>query len=598
MGMGKKMSRATLSLLLLLATFSAAAQTQWHDPMAGTEAMVNGRAWNSETGKNYQRLPDRLRGKMSKAVWNNSRQAAGLSVTFITTSPNIVVRYVVGGNPGLANMPMANYSGCDLYVTDCDGRQTWLGGRMRWRWRRDTVTYTYGPIDQRAIGGQGLYYTLYLPPYNSVKALQIGTDGGKTFSFVSESHERPIVCYGSSIIQGASPERPGNMITNMVSRELDYPIVNLGFSGAALMEPAVFEALAEIDARAFIIDPIPNSYSLKPDTVEARAYNGVRLLRRASGAPVLLVEGFLPTDSLYIPKVYKEYKDANSALRRAYRRLVAEGVKDVHYLPAADLGIGEECLVDGIHPNDIGCRHYANAYEKAIKAMLPEDWTISRYMPVRQRRDHPYEWMVRHNEVLALNHSRDPELLLIGNSITHFWGGEPRYEVNNGGAAWDETFKGKRVVNMGFGWDRIENVWWRVLHGELEGCRPKDIVLLIGINNLNVGDTPEDVANGIVQLSRLIHERQPQARLYVCKVLPSREQFQRVAKTNELLDQLFAQQGSSMPSNVRLIDIGSGLRSADGTGIDPAMFRPDGLHPNEEGYRQMGRALTRNFKSR
>ena len=71
---------------------------------------------------------------------------------------------------------------------------------------------------------------------------------------------------------------------------------------------------------------------------------------------------------------------------------------------------------------------------------------------------------------------------MLGNFITHFWGRLPYEKRRMADDVWQKLFRGKSVVNLGYGWDRIENVqWrglgdvykrqenvqWRVLHGEL-----------------------------------------------------------------------------------------------------------------------------------
>lgn len=581
-----------LALALLFFTGGALwAQTTWHDPMEAEEPYVNGRAWNAETGKNWQRLPNRFEASLPKAVWNQSKQTAGLTVTFVSTSPTLEVRCVLTGGGGYRNMTPANHSGLDLYATDVDGRTAWVGCHMNWQNRRDTLIYRYGPFAPEAVSGRGLYFTLHLPPYNGVKHLSIGTQSGTTFRFVRESCERPIVCYGSSIIQGASAARPGNLITNIVSRELDYPVVNLGFSGSALLEPSLFELMAQIDARAYVLDPMPNSFGLDPDTVTARTVAGVKRLRAQSNAPILLVEAFLPADSVLQPTVCAPYRRGNAALRRAYEQLQREQIGGLFYLTAAELGLGGEDLVEGIHPNDLGCRKYATAYERKLAAMLPSPLLAgARFAPVRQRRDGVYEWMERHNAVLELNRTLQPEVVLIGNSITHFFGGEPQSRVNNGGQAWQKTFGKRRVVNMGFGWDRLENVAWRLLHGELADCAPKHICLLIGVNNISHNGTPQEIARGIAELARSIHNLQPQARLHVLKVLPCADRFKETEKVNALLEKT-VQTGNGAD----LMDFTHLFTTADGR-LDRTLFRGDGLHPNEAGYAKLGKALKRALK--
>ena len=49
---------------------------------------------------------------------------------------------------------------------------------------------------------------------------------------------------------------------------------------------------------------------------------------------------------------------------------------------------------------------------------------------------------------------------------------------------WEDRYKRRGAVNLGFGWDRTENVLWRLrVGGELEGCASAKLgVLLIGAN--------------------------------------------------------------------------------------------------------------------
>ena len=50
------------------------------------------------------------------------------------------------------------------------------------------------------------------------------------------SIDKPVVFYGTSITQGGCASRPGMSFVNIVGRDLDVPVVNLGFSGSGLME--------------------------------------------------------------------------------------------------------------------------------------------------------------------------------------------------------------------------------------------------------------------------------------------------------------------------------------------------------------------------
>lgn len=590
-----KSSLIKISLLVCLLFVSAgslSAQTEWFDPLSCDTPYICGRAWNTEIGKSYARFPEKFSKIMPPSVWSLSKESAGLSIHFSTTATQITIQYTVQDNcDGLRNMSALNHTGLDLYAMDADGHLHWIGNHMKYKYRnypKDTITFTFSEIETRLYKNRGLDYVLFLPPYNAVKSLKIGVPQHSNFRFYHQSAERPIVVYGSSIAQGASPSRPGLMWTNILQREMDYPIVNLGFSGSALMEPALFDAMSEIDARAYILDPMPNSFGLGDEIIK-RAVEGVKKLRAKSAAPILFVESAASVDSILIPHIYQQYRRGDVKFKQAYDQLVADGVKGLFYLSNKEIGLTEDAMIEGVHPNDIGNMLYAKAYEKKIKEMLPEDAANHRFPPIRQRRDGVYEWFPRHNEIIRLNHTTDPEILMIGNSITHFWGGKP-YSNNFGGNAWNKFFGKRHVTNMGFGWDRIENVFWRIFHGELEGCHPKHICLLIGINNLYNNDSEEDVADGIVALARLIRERQPEALLHVLKIYPTKNLPEKVKRTNALIEKKL-----KCDDHTDLVDLTGYLIHKENGNIDESLFR-EGLHPNEKGYAQIAKGLKKVLK--
>ena len=70
--------------------------------------------------------------------------------------------------------------------------------------------------------------------------------------------EKPIVFYGTSILQGGCATRPGMAHTNILSRRLNREAINLGFSGNGQLDLEIAELMAEIDAGVFVLDFVPN----------------------------------------------------------------------------------------------------------------------------------------------------------------------------------------------------------------------------------------------------------------------------------------------------------------------------------------------------
>jgi acetyl esterase/lipase/lysophospholipase L1-like esterase len=219
--------------------------------------------------------------------------------------------------------------------------------------------------------------------------------------------------------------------------------------------------------------------------------------------------------------------------------------------------------------------------------------TNTALVPVPKLEEDSYDWYARHAEVLRIKDRLNPEVVLIGDSITHFWGGEPKSALANGPVSWETAFGPYRTLNLGFGWDRIQNVLWRLDHGELDGLHPRVIVLHIGTNNTTDTEharknTPAEIAEGVGAILRRLRAKTPQARIILMAVFP-REQKpdhprrRQIAEINQLLSQL-----GQLPG-VTWLDIGPKLLQPDGT-ISPEIMR-DFCHPTEAGYRIWGNAL-------
>lgn len=110
--------------------------------------------------------------------------------------------------------------------------------------------------------------------------------------------------------------------------------------------------------------------------------------------------------------------------------------------------------------------------------------TNSAVEPVTRLELDGYDWYDRHAEILQYQAAVDPQIVLIGDSITHFFGAlspQPMPSPANAPKAFGSAFAGgRRVLNLGFGWDRTQNVLWRLDHGELDGLKPSMVVVNIG----------------------------------------------------------------------------------------------------------------------
>jgi lysophospholipase L1-like esterase len=563
---------------------------KWWDPAGNNFPVLEGQAWPAEVKAPYDRFPARAEASLNPNVWNLSHSSAGLYLKFKSNSGHIVVRYTVKGVKqalAMPHMPATGVSGIDLYSIDQDGNWGWAPGKFSFG---DTVEYRYDALEPNAAyHGKNFEYRLFLPLYNAVSWLEIGVPREAGFTPMPLQPEKPIVVYGTSIAQGACASRPGMAWTSILERELDRPLINLGFSGNGQLENSVIDLLTEIDAKIYVLDCLPNltaGSGFSAEEVEKRIVSSVkRIQQRRPGVPILLTEhSGGSTVRIIDTSRYNNFEGVNKTLRFVFPRLQAEGIKNIFLLTNKEIGLGIDATVDGLHPNDIGMENYAAAYEKAIRTILKEPkGAASTTMPVVQSREgNYYDWRGRHREILSLNRSEPPGIVILGNSIIHYWGGQPKAPVSRGEDSWNQYLEPAGVRNQAFGWDRIENTLWRVYHDELDGYKARQIIVMIGTNNLGT-DSDEAILAGLQQLAFAVSQRQPSADIVLSGILPRRQLEKRIAGLNKAIARLAARM------KLTYINPGPVLLEKEGK-IDESLFG-DGLHPNAVGYRKLALAL-------
>ena len=554
------------------------------NPVTDTIKSLEGQAWPVEVKNFYSRLPAKAEQLVRQDVWDLSKNSAGLQLRFRTNADEVIIKYTLAGALQFPHMPATGVSGIDLYSKTIDGK--WLRAAGKYAFG-DTVSYQFTNLltADHHVGNRE--YTLYLPLYNSVKWMEISVPKKSFFKSLPVHNDDPIIVYGTSIAQGACASRPGIAWTNILGRKLDRAIINLGFSGNARMEKSVIDLMAAAAAKIYVLDCLPNMAGgiFTAAEIKKRLVEAVKILQeKRAGTPILFCDHDGYTGDGINDIKRKEYEGINLALKEVIDSLTAAGIKNIYRLSKEEINQDIESMVDAVHPNDIGMMHYADAYEKKIKEILNEPaGTISTTIPITQRRDfNVYDWEPRHNEILKFNKTTAPKLVLIGNSITHFWGGKPQGPRDSGIDSWNKYFGNKEAVNMGFGWDRIENVLWRVYHGELDGIAPKQIVLMIGTNNLQL-NTNEEILQGLQFLIKAIRVKQPEAGILMMGIFPRRAMEERIVALNKMIEK------NIIGYKIKFADAGQLLLKQDKK-IDETMFS-DGLHPNAEGYEKLGKFI-------
>jgi len=328
---------------------------------------VEGRGWN-DTKAFYDRLPAKAEGKVRKPVWDLSRNSAGLCVRFVTDATTIRARWGLTASwLYLPNITAIGKSGLDLYVKTDKG----------WRWLaagQPTAQTNSVILVENLIPGKR-EYLLYLPLYNGTEFVELGIPAGTTLSKGGPwgpGVRKPIVFYGTSILQGLSASRPGMVHSAILGRRFDWPTINLGFSGQGKMEPEMADLLAELDPAVYVLDCLPNMVASE---IKERVEPFVRKLRAAHPeTPIVLVEDRTMQDAFLVSGRLEYYHLKDRAeLKSAFERLQKDGVQRLSYIEGEHLlGDDGEGSVDGSHPSDLGFMRQADIFARVLGPLLPK----------------------------------------------------------------------------------------------------------------------------------------------------------------------------------------------------------------------------------
>lgn len=355
-------TRIIFFLSLLFAT-GLHAQIVFHD---AAQFPLLGKA-TQETLTRYERLPAHLQDTLRKELWDLGRCSAGQAIRFRTNSKTIKVKWESLNKFAMGHMTAIGVRGLDLYGWD-NGRWYFAGSAFPYQKETETTIV-------KDMSGEEREYMLYLSLYDGISSLSIGIDSLATISqpeLKSPVQERPLVFYGTSILQGGCANRPGMAHTNILSRWLDRECINLGFSGNARLDIEIAELIAEVkDPSVIVLDFVPN---VTKEQLKEKFHAFYAIVRKAHpDVPILLVENPRFTNGRFNLEVAQGYTEKNAILNEFYEGLKKGGDKNVHYLSSERiLGDDGEATVDGAHFTDLGFMRYATLLAPLLRELMGE----------------------------------------------------------------------------------------------------------------------------------------------------------------------------------------------------------------------------------
>ena len=164
------------------------------------------------------------------------------------------------------------------------------------------------------------------------------------------------------------------------------------------------------------------------------------------------------------------------------------------------------------------------------------------------------------------------DIVFLGNSITDY-------------GPWEELFPKCKIKNRAISGDKTS--WMLDRLDPILAGKPKKVFLMIGVNDLGAGESPETVADNIELILERFAAASPKTVIYLQSILPVNDNIPKFAgrhgkkdaeivQTNELLKAICKKRG------ITYLDIHSALVGEDGK--LKLEYTNDGLHLMMSGY--------------
>ena len=211
---------------------------------------------------------------------------------------------------------------------------------------------------------------------------------------------------------------------------------------------------------------------------------------------------------------------------------------------------------------------------KELAGLFPTKKIISRYHN---------NWAQKYYTKRIQEFKKEPlkfgEIVFIGNSITE------------GGLDWSGKFGIEHIRNRGIAGDLTDGVMKRLR--EITYFKPIAVFILIGINDLfslhhqednpdlkydKIVPSPEYVSKNILKITKIIHHRSPNTKIYVRTLLPTRRVY--LQKDILLLNKMIRK--NEVKGFYEVIDFYGQFVDSNGELIQE--LTKDGVHLNDKGY--------------
>lgn len=319
-----------------------------------------------------QRFPASL-CKILPHLRSRSICTSGIRVEFMTSAKQMSLEVIHPKVGPMDNMSKLAQRGLDILV---DGK-AWvmIYGKSK------KLPVKFGlPLDK-----QEHRVTIVFPTYapcilKSITLYKLAENEPKLRSPPFAKEGKPVIYYGSSITQGGCSSRPSLAYPFLISEKLNLNFINLGTSGVGYGEPEVAEYVSSFkNACLFVLDWGGNLLPPEQRDLLEQRYKVFwqKIHDENPNIPILFIgfQGYFqeiidPMAKIYINSkrefVENEAIQACNYINQDKTDKIAGSISGLSLFNTNELNN----TVDGVHPNDLGHKRYAEVISQKIKDLL------------------------------------------------------------------------------------------------------------------------------------------------------------------------------------------------------------------------------------
>lgn len=321
-------------------------------PLSDSRLEIRGLPWLATNAPDLWRLPKYAREQVPRAVWNRALAPDGGRIRLSSNTSRLGIRVRVLQKRGKPCFFDAYANGEFAGTASAPGTQP-----------VDLVLF-----DKNDRANKDL--TIYLPNNQEAQVLAIGLDPDAGLkSLPAFALPAPIICYGSSVLQGTGAAHPATTYPAALARRLNLDFVNLGFGGAGKAEPEVVQLVATPDACCYIFD-LGKSYGNQPMEPYARMLDTIRTAH--PNVPIFCVTPIYSTKENKEPEYHEKSEKLRALMRQAVTDRQKAGDKRIFVVEGLELfgKADEDAFNDPLHPNDEGNERIAKRLSPIVEKVL------------------------------------------------------------------------------------------------------------------------------------------------------------------------------------------------------------------------------------